>query len=81
VIVKLLSFPAWQIQVNGKPAVLADPRDDGLIAAEVPEGPVTLTADWTTTPDVIAGRLASRAALLVLIGVAWQERRHFRRRV
>ena len=81
VIFKLLSFPAWLIQVNGKPAEQADPRDDGLIAVAVPEGPVTLTADWTTTPDVIVGRLASGAALLVLIGVGWQERRHFRRRV
>jgi hypothetical protein len=80
VILKLVSFPAWRIQVNGKPAEEADPRDDGLIAVAVPQGPVRLTADWTTTPDVNLGRVASGAALLVLIGVGWQERRHFKHR-
>jgi hypothetical protein len=81
VILKLVTFPAWRIRVNGKPAELADPRDDGLIAVAVPQGPVTLTADWATTPDVIAGRLVSGAALLLLVGVGWLERRHFARRV
>jgi hypothetical protein len=81
VILKLVSFPAWHIQVNGKPAEQADPRDDGLIAVGVPQGPIRLTADWTTTPDVILGRVASGTALLVLLGVGWQERRHFKHRV
>ena len=81
VILKLVSFPAWRVQVNGKPAEEADPRDDGLIAVAVPPGPVTLTADWTTTPDVIVGRCVSGAALLVLIGVGWQERRRFAHRI
>jgi len=81
VILKLASFPAWHVQVNGKPAELADPRDDGLIAVAVPQGPVTLTADWAITADVIAGRLVSGSALLLLVGVGWLERRHSARRV
>ena len=36
-------------------------RDDGLMAVPVPQGPVDLTVDWTTTPDVIARALAERA--------------------
>ena len=35
-------------------------RDDGLMAVPVPQGPVELTVDWTTTRDVLIGALAQR---------------------
>ena len=81
VILKLVSFPAWRIQVNGNAAEQANPRDDGLIAVAVPQGPVTISANWATTPDVIAGRCVSGAALLMLIGVGWRERRRFTQQI
>jgi hypothetical protein len=74
-ILRLLSYPAWRITVNGHttdPAAL-DQRDDGLIAVPVPQGPVELAADWTTTPDVIAGRSLSSLALLLLIALGLLE--------
>lgn len=74
-ILRLLSYPAWRITVNGKPVRQAGPRDDGLIAVPVPQGHVVLAVDWTTTPDVVAGRCVSAVALLLLIGLGFFERK------
>jgi hypothetical protein len=78
-ILRLLRFPAWRITVNGQHVEAGDPdtdpRDDGLIAVRVPQGPVELAVDWTATPDVIAGRCLSGLALVLLIAVGWVERR------
>jgi hypothetical protein len=77
-ILRLLSCPAWRITVNGQPAPPADEsdlRDDGLIAVPVPQGRVNVAVDWTTTPDVIAGRSISALALLLLIALGFLERK------
>jgi hypothetical protein len=74
-ILRLLSYPAWRITVNGQSAGTVDPRDDGLIAVPVPEGRVDLTVDWSTTPDAVAGRSVSSLALLLLIGLGFLERK------
>jgi hypothetical protein len=54
----------------------ADPRDDGLIAVPVPQGAVELAVDWTTTPDVVAGRTVSFLAFFLLIGIGLLERKN-----
>jgi hypothetical protein len=74
-ILRLLSYPAWRITVNGHPTDPADPRDDGLIAVPIPQGRVEVTVDWTTTPDRIAGRSVSALALLLLIALGFLEQR------
>ncbi len=74
-ILRLLRYPAWRIRVNGQPAGPLPPRDDGLIAVPVPQGPVDLTADWITTGDVIAGRCVSGLAVLLLLALGLLERR------
>jgi hypothetical protein len=74
-ILRLLSYPAWRITVNGQPTSPAAPRDDGLLAVPVPEGRVEVAVDWTTTSDVIAGRCVSAAAFLLLIGLGLLERK------
>jgi hypothetical protein len=74
-ILRLLSYPAWRITVNGQPASPADPRDDGLIAVPVPEGRVEVAVDGTTTPDVVAGRCVSAVAFLLLVGLGFLERK------
>ena len=63
-ILRLLSYPAWKIQLNGRPVASLPHRDDGLIVVPVPQGPIDLTIDWTTTPDVIAGRWIGAVSLL-----------------
>jgi len=74
-VLRLRSYPAWRITVNGRRVTGMQTRDDGLVAVPVPQGPVDLTVDWTTTPDVIAGRCMSGLALVALAGMALFERR------
>jgi hypothetical protein len=77
-ILRLRSFPAWRVAVNGQPPSSLPQRDDGLIAVPVPRGPIELTVDWITTPDVVAGRCLSALAVLLLIGL-WLLERKLRR--
>ena len=74
-ILRLRTFPAWSVKVNGQPAAFAPARDDGLMAVSVPQGSVDLTVDWTTTSDVLAGRWLSGLALIFVTGLCALERR------
>jgi hypothetical protein len=74
-VLRLLSYPAWRIRVNGQLLTSLPRRDDGLIAVPVPQGPIELTVDWATTPDVLAGRWASALSVLLLAALSWVERR------
>jgi hypothetical protein len=56
-------------------------RQDGLMAVPVPQGRIELAADWTTTPDVLIGRLVSSAALASIPLLWLLERRRFRPRL
>jgi hypothetical protein len=74
-ILRLRSFPAWRIAVNGYPVSALPQRDDGLIVVPVWPGTIALTVDWTTTPDVVAGRWLSALAALLLAGLWLLERK------
>ncbi len=76
-ILRLLRYPAWQIRVNGQlsPVALLPQRDDGLVAVPVPQGPVTLTARWTTTRDSLIGRWLSTLAIMLLVALWFLERK------
>jgi hypothetical protein len=80
-ILRLRTYPAWRITLNGHRADLVTPRDDGLTAVLVRQGRVQLDADWTTTPDVVAGRWLTVIAALLLAALWFLERRLFARRV
>jgi hypothetical protein len=80
-ILRLRSYPAWDVRLNGRPAPSSLPRQDGLMAVPVPQGSVDLTADWTTTADVVAGRCVSAAALLLVTLLGLLEYRRFRPRL
>jgi hypothetical protein len=45
------------------------------MALAVPQGPVQVMVNWSTTKDVIAGRWLSALALALLVWVWWLERR------
>ncbi|HEV2448564.1 MAG TPA: hypothetical protein VGS58_21675 [Candidatus Sulfopaludibacter sp.] len=78
-VLRLRTYPAWRVRMNGQAAAQMPRRDDGLMAVPVPRGTVDLTADWTTTPDVMAGRLVSLVSL-ALVTVLWSlDRRRIRR--
>jgi hypothetical protein len=69
-VLRLRTYPAWKLTVNGTGITGMPARQDGLMAVPVPSGTIRLEAEWTTTPDVLAGRLVSAAALL-LITLGW----------
>ena len=72
-ILKLRSYPAWRVQVNGEPVKALSVRADGLLAVPVAAGPIDLTVDWKTTPDAVLGRAVSALSLLLLVGLVFLE--------
>ena len=73
---RLRTYPAWRITVNGKSAPQLAEREDGLAVVAVPEGRVELQADWTTTADVRIGRWLTLLTLVLLTGLWKSERRN-----
>ncbi len=81
-ILRLRSYPAWRVMLNGHPAAAAVlPREDGLMVFPLQQGPVELTADWTTTSDAVAGRWLSGLALVLVTSLCLLERRQARPRL
>jgi hypothetical protein len=74
-ILRLRSYPAWRVEVNGRPVTPAIERDFGLMAVPVPQGHIEINIDWTTTPDVIAGRCISFVSVLALTTLCLIERK------
>ncbi len=74
-ILRLVSYPAWRIRLNGQLLTALPKRGEGLIVVPVPQGPVDLTIDWNTSPDVVAGRWLSAFSVLLLIALWWAELR------
>jgi len=77
-ILRLRNYPAWSVKVNGIPATPVVERQRGLMAVPVPQGPVQVSAEWTTTSDVILGRSVTSLALLSLICLRLFERKRLR---
>jgi hypothetical protein len=69
-VLRLRSYPAWRVTVNGHPAPLADQRDDGLMVVAVPSGAVEVDVRWAVGADTVAGLWLSAAAL-VLLALLW----------
>jgi hypothetical protein len=65
-IVRLLTYPAWSIALNGQRIEPHLAREDGLLALPVAQGAFELAADWTTTGDVILARWLSGISVLAL---------------
>jgi len=74
-VLRLRRYPAWRIAVNGQPTINLPNRTDGLIAVRVPQGPIDLKIDWTTTGDVIAGRWLSALSLVSLAALGFLARK------
>ncbi|HEY9127390.1 MAG TPA: hypothetical protein VIM62_09710 [Acidobacteriaceae bacterium] len=77
-VLRLLRYPAWRVEVNGQIPSNASAlihREDGLIAFPVQAGALHVSVDWTTTPDVVAGRWLSILCALLLIALLLAERR------
>jgi len=75
-VLRLIRFPAWNIRVNGQRATNLPKREDGLIVVPVPQGPLNLVLDWTTTPDVVLGRWVTIVSILLALALCLLERRN-----
>jgi len=73
-ILRLRSYPAWRVTLNGRLVTNLPRRADGLMAVPVPQGSVDMKVDWTTTEDVIIGRWLSVLSLLLLTSLYFLER-------
>jgi hypothetical protein len=76
-VLRMTRYPAWQVRLNGRVVTDLPKRDDGLIAVPVLAGPLDLSVDWTTTPDVLTGRWISAFSVLAITGLGLLE---FRRK-
>jgi hypothetical protein len=74
-VLHLRSFAAWRVKVNGELATSLPRREDGLMALPVPQGPVDITVDWSTTSDEVAGRSLSVLALALITCLYLAERK------
>lgn len=68
-------FPAWQVQVDGRPATTFPHTALGLLAVDVPTGDNWLTVKWGATASVWAGRIGWAVAWLGMAWLFWQWRR------
>jgi hypothetical protein len=73
-ILRLRTYPAWRITVNGRPVSTLN-REDGLMVVPVDQGRTEIDANWTATPDVHAGRWLSGLALVLVAALWFWERR------
>ena len=80
-VLRLRTYPAWQINVNGARVTALPPREDGLMAIPIPKGNIDLAVDWTTTCDVLIGRAITVVALLLVTGLWLLEYRVIRARL
>jgi hypothetical protein len=64
-ILRLRSYPAWLVTVDGRPVTSFPARIDGLMAVPVPKGAVQIEAQWRNPAGVAAGWLISIAALVL----------------
>jgi hypothetical protein len=74
-ILHLRSYPAWRVTVNGRPADATREEGYGLMAVPIPQGSAMVIVDWTTTPDVWAGRCISALALALVTALFIVERK------
>jgi hypothetical protein len=74
-ILRLRSYPAWEIRVNGQLVANLPQRNDGLIAVPIPKGPIDVSVDWSATDDARAGRWMSAIALALIAGLYLMERK------
>jgi hypothetical protein len=80
-VLRLRDYPAWRATVNGQPVEAVPDHIYGLMAVPVPQGPIDVRVAWTTTDDVMVGRVVSVAAVFVLGLVDVAEGRRRRRQL
>jgi hypothetical protein len=68
--VRLLSYPAWQVVVNGKPTITEKTKITGLLVIPVAAGDSDVHIYFRRTIDRLVGDIVSLISLLVFV-IAW----------
>ncbi len=75
-VVRLMEYPAWRVEVNGKAEQPRLRRDDGLMVVPIGAGISNVDIAWRTTPDVLWGRVLSvLVCVLCAVLMAWSRLR------
>ena len=72
---RLMDYPAWQVDVNGKPIPARPHRDDGLLTIPLDPGYSSITIRYAATRDVDLGRALSLLALCIAVAIFAQTKR------
>jgi hypothetical protein len=75
VVLRLIDYPAWQVQVNGIISTARAHRDDGLMTIPLHPGTSVISIRYAATRDVEIGRALSLLALCIVIALYAQTKR------
>ncbi len=66
---RLLNYPAWRAEVNGKPVRAFSDQNTGQMLVSLPAGSSRVRIAFVATPDRLWGNVISAVAVLVLLAV------------
>jgi len=66
---RLLNYPAWRVEVNGKPVRAFSDQNTGQMLVSLPTGSSRVRIVFVTTPDRLWGNMISAVAVLVLLAI------------
>jgi hypothetical protein len=69
VALRLLDYPAWRVEVNGKVVTPQHAETSGQMILRLPAGTQHITVKFVRTPDRILGIFVSVAGLLALLAL------------
>jgi hypothetical protein len=72
---RLLNYPAWQVEINDRPARAESRENTGQMLIPVPTGHSHVRVRFARTADRTAGLMLSCGAALLLVGLALEPRR------
>ncbi len=75
-VLRLMNYPAWRVEVNGRQVTPQSDDPTGRMVIALPPGRSDVDVRFVRTPDRLAGDVISLAAAILLCGVMFSPRRH-----
>jgi hypothetical protein len=74
-VLRLMNYPAWRVEVNGRQATPQSEDPTGRMVIALPRGRCDVDVRFVRTPDRSIGDAISLAAVLLLLGLWYRDRR------